>query len=247
MEKAKSKGIAYSAFYEPDLGHALTALVLAPGDESKRLCSSFPLALKQHHDNEDRMRGLIHTMRDCEQTSGMNMLEHGEMVRDAYRELMGNIRWLKKLPDWRLPDWLEPNRSLILGHLLPDFIAEKYAIFHDCGKPFCRTEDEDGRSHFPDHAKKSEEIWRSIMDENSANDEQIAKLIGMDMDIHLLKSEGLEEFASRKEAITLLLMGLAEIHANAKMFGGIESTSFKIKWKQIDRRGKQIIDLIKSR
>ena len=62
----------------------------------------------------------------------------------------------------------------------------------------------------------------------------------MDMDIHLLKAVGVEEFASRPEAATLLLTGLAEVHSNAAMFGGISSTSFKIKWKQIDRRGKAI-------
>lgn len=68
----------------------------------------------------------------------------------------------------------------------------------------------------------------------------------MDMDIHVLKSDGVEEFASRPEAISLLLTGLAEIHANAEMFGGIESTSFKIKFKQINKRGKQIINLLEA-
>jgi len=36
------------------------------------------------------------------------------------------------------------------------------------------------------------------------------------------------------------------VHANASMFGGIESTSFKIKFKQISKRGKQILNLIKE-
>ena len=64
----------------------------------------------------------------------------------------------------------------------------------------------------------------------------------MDMDIHLLKADGIEEFASRPEAATLLLTSLAEIHSNAAMFGGIDSTSFKIKWKHINKRGKKIIE-----
>lgn len=44
-------------------------------------------------------------------------------------------------------------------------------------------------------------------------------------------------------AKTNLIAGLSEIHANASMFGGIDSTSFKIKWKQISKRGKKILAL----
>ncbi|MNC77597.1 hypothetical protein D3C75_1295840 [compost metagenome] len=64
------------------------------------------------------------------------------------------------------------------------------------------------------------------------------------MDIHLLKDEGIAEFAKRQEAATLLLTGLAEVHSNARMFGGLDSTSFKIKWKHIDKRGKKIVALL---
>jgi hypothetical protein len=63
------------------------------------------------------------------------------------------------------------------------------------------------------------------------------------MDIHLLKAGGVEEFAKKPHALTLLLTGLAEVHSNANMFGGIESTSFKIKYKSICQRGKQILNL----
>jgi hypothetical protein len=49
-----------------------------------------------------------------------------------------------------------------------------------------------------------------------------------------------------KSIITLLIASLAEIHSNAEMFGGIESTSFKIKWKNIDRRGKQVFKYLKE-
>lgn len=60
------------------------------------------------------------------------------------------------------------------------------------------------------------------------------------MDVHLLKAVDIPEFKARPQAIALLLTGLAEIHANASMFGGLESTSFKIKWKHLDKRGRQI-------
>jgi hypothetical protein len=76
---------------------------------------------------------------------------------------------------------------------------------------------------------------------------EAARLMGMDMDIHLLKGDDIEAFAARKEAAALLLAGLSEIHANAQMFGGIESTSFKMKWKHIDRRGKQIAKILSEK
>jgi len=46
---------------------------------------------------------------------------------------------------------------------------------------------------------------------------------------------------SSEHAFSLLVAALCELHANAKMFGGIESTSFKIKWKKLNKRGKQIV------
>lgn len=45
---------------------------------------------------------------------------------------------------------------------------------------------------------------------------------------------------SNKDLCSLLLTSLAEIHANASIFGGIESQSFKAKYKQIDRRGNKL-------
>lgn len=44
---------------------------------------------------------------------------------------------------------------------------------------------------------------------------------------------------SIQDLATLLLVSLAEIHANSEMFGGQDSISFKSKWKQIDRRGNR--------
>ena len=68
----------------------------------------------------------------------------------------------------------------------------------------------------------------------------------MDMDIHTLKSKNIQEFTGRSEAVPLLITGLCEVHANASMFGGIESTLFKIKWKQISRRGKKILSILNN-
>ncbi len=58
------------------------------------------------------------------------------------------------------------------------------------------------------------------------------------MIIHTIKDYEMDTFTKRKDAISLLLTGLSEIHANAEMFGGINSINFKIKYKQINTRGK---------
>lgn len=174
-------------------------------------------------------------MKKCEQTRGQTIFEHGLSVRDHLTDLIDHLRSDVPLPGWKLPDWLYTYRKQILSRLLPDNILEEYALFHDCGKPFCKQIDENGKTHFPDHTQKSHDIWLEI-----GGDIQVSKLILMDMDIHKLKAEGIDEFCSRKECISLLLSGLAEIHSNAEMFGGIESESFKIKWKHLDRRGRAI-------
>lgn len=185
--------------------------------------------------------GLIETMRGCEQTSGMTILQHGEMVRDHYVDLVGHLRHGKPLAyQWRLPDWIAD--PLLLANLPSDDTMAEYHVFHDVGKPACRTVDADGRQHFPDHAAASARVWRE-----AGGDEEVAHLIASDMDIHLLKGEGVEAFAGRPEACALLLTGLAEITANASMFGGIESTSFKIKFKNLDKRGRAIVKAIAAR
>lgn len=177
-------------------------------------------------------------MLSCEQTSGMNMMQHGASVYEFFMDLKNHVTKGAALTlPWKLPEWA--TNPKLWDNLLDDALVQEYQLFHDCGKPFCRTVDEDGKQHFPDHAATSEKIWREI-----GGNEQVAALIGMDMDIHLLKDDGIAEFASRQEAATLLLTGLAEIHSNANMFGGIESTSFKIKWKHIDKRGKKIVALL---
>lgn len=101
---------------------------------------------------------------------------------------------------------------------------------------YCLEIDENNKRHFPNHANISEQTWLSI-----GGSKEVANLIRMDMDIHLLKAEGIAEFSSRPEWATLILTGIAEVHANAEMFGGFDSVSFKIKAKHIEKRLKQIL------
>lgn len=189
---------------------------------------------------------VIEDMNTCEQTQGMSVLEHGQLVNLYYQDLMTHLETGAPLMyQWRLPEWVYNYKDTILQLVYPPSIINVYLKMHDLGKPYCKIIDDNGKQHFPDHANKSYEVWNHIF-KNEPNAEIIGNLIKMDMDIHVLKSEHVDEFAKRREAVTLLVSGLAEIHANSSMFGGIQSISFKIKQKHIKKRGEKILQLIRS-
>src|SRR3546814_20997329 len=79
----------------------------------------------------------------------------------------------------------------------------------------------------------------------AGGDPEIGDLIGMDMDVHLLKGDDVESFSKRPQARALLITALSEVHANASMFGGIESTSFKISSEE-RRVGKEGVSTCRS-
>lgn len=188
---------------------------------------------------------LVKKMTECEQTKGQNVLEHGISVKNYLFDLLNHIRTGKELKySWMLPKWLksEETKDMILKNLPSDETLDLYTTFHDCGKPFCVTVDEEGKRHFPDHARYSYETFNKFFDNEIASE-----LILHDMDIHLLKSDGEQDFSNNPNATTLLISGLSEIHSNANMFGGIDSVSFKIKYKNIEKRGNHIIHLIKTK
>ena len=186
---------------------------------------------------------LTSEMKKTEQMVGLSVFEHGVLVNNKFIELYNYLYNDGRLSsEWKLPEWVENHKNIIKNNLLPLNIITEYQIYHDCGKPYCLTIDKDGKRHFTNHAKISHDIW-----EKTYGNKEVGKLILMDMDIHLLKDVGVEEFASKPEAITLLLTGLCELHSNAEMFGGLESISFKIKYKQIKKRGSAILKQIKSK
>ncbi|WP_415913190.1 hypothetical protein [Neptuniibacter sp. QD37_11] len=180
-------------------------------------------------------------MMQCEQTEGLSVLEHGFQVARYYNDL------LKMLSDkehtshyeWKLPEWADD--PFIIASLLPLKDVLTYQIYHDCGKPLCFELDEQGRRHFPNHAEVSYQLWCSLNP-----DDDVAWLIRHDMDIHLARAVDAESIAYTKFWATQLLTGLAELHANAAMFGGIESTSFKIKYKNLNKMGKRILSYRKT-
>lgn len=182
-------------------------------------------------------------MQTNEQTKGLSLLDHGLKVRDYFDDLQ---KYLKDQPtslQWRYPDWLIEHKTFINTELskFSTKSIRRYMKYHDCGKLICRTVDCNGKTHFPNHAEHSYKLWM-LLTGNTFE----AELMRHDMDIHLLKNEQVEEFSKLPYALILLLSGLCEIHANSEMFGGIESTSFKIKWKHINQRGKKILEILRA-
>lgn len=169
---------------------------------------------------------------------GLSVYDHGISVREYLFDIIHHLRYNKPLKnDWKIPDWVFDNKDYILSNLMDDDTLKLYTELHDCGKPFCLEIDSDGRRHFPNHSEVSYQIFNKFY-----NNKDSAELIRMDMDFHLLKSIDLEKFSESKYAITLMLTALAEIHSNSIMFGGMDSTSFKIKWKHINKKGKQVLN-----
>lgn len=235
-DKAQSKNIKFTRFFEPDLGHSLTAICLEPGEATRRLCCSLPLALKHSNNNtEYAIKKLVHDMSVCTQTKDQTILEHGIAVKDYLFDLIGFLRGKELTKQWRLPEWLIRNKEKLNSRLLDDYTLYTYAIFHDCGKPYCLEIDSEGRRHFNDHAEVSKNIWLSI-----SSDQVIANLISKDMVIHTTKPNQLFNFDKQPEMVSLLLTALAEVHCNSEMFGGINSISFKQKWHHINKWGEQI-------
>lgn len=186
----------------------------------------------------------VHELRSamaaCEQRPGHSTLDHGESVHTWARGIIADLSEWHVCDGVRWPKWAEEYGDAIVANLHPPEVIARYAVFHDGGKFLCRTVDSDGTVHFPDHAAVSERVYREVFPEDAT----VAKLIRHDMEIHTLSAAEIETRLagawSMQDACTLLVVALAEVHANAVLFGGIESVGFKMKWKTIDRRGNMV-------
>jgi hypothetical protein len=143
-----------------------------------------------------------------------------------------------------VPKWYLDNHETIVDVMPDPDVWGIYAIYHDCGKWRVRTVDADGRQHFPGHARASADLWRSVdIETPSVNRALIADLMQNDMALHTLTAAQLRDSVVMRHidlASTLLISSIAELHANAPMFGGFGSDSFKIKAKHVKRRGAQV-------
>ena len=239
-DKLKSKGFRFSKFFEPDIGDELTALAIVPSEAVKRALSSFPLLgnRKPPEDAQEVLNkkfDLIDAMNGCYQHSTQTMYQHGVSVREHMFKFLDYIqRDIPLNPEWKVPFWLEVYKMQLARTVADDFTVWKYTTWHDCGKPFVKTVDEQGKSHYPDHATISAEKFAEVYKDLPV----VTELIRRDMGVHKLKTEEVELFCRDKtQASTLLLSGLAELYANSKLFGGTDTESFKIKFKHLEKKG----------
>lgn len=171
-------------------------------------------------------------MKNTFQTAQQSVLQHGLSVYKHTYELLHNPH----SNNFRLPAWWDEYSDELLKNCCDLKTIKHYTIWHDLGKPQCRTVDETG-VHFPNHAAVSAQLW----DEHQPHRPQVGRLIAFDMAFHTLSApEILQLDLSDQELATLLLVSLAELHANAQLFGGIESDSFKIKWKKWSKTAHKI-------
>lgn len=161
------------------------------------------------------------------------MLQHGKMVHAEYIKLLDRLenRTLDEPLVQQCYDKLKQN-------LPPHQVLKRYHYLHDCFKHGVITIDEQGRRHFPNHAEWSAKQYELIFPE----DKFTAVLIRKDMDFHTMKGEDLEQLCKSPFAPILYFTAWAEINANAEMFGGRDSTSYKIKAKKLRKAAKLLND-----
>lgn len=175
-------------------------------------------------------------MKTCEQTHGQTILQHGQAVAATFKRLFNS-----PLADHHLPQVILDNLDFLKARCPDSTTLETYHIFHDCGKPSCLTFDADGRRHFPNHALLSARDWLV-----AGGDPLIGRLIEHDLDLHLLKPAQAHDYRHLDLAPALILTAWAELHANAPMFGGFDSTSFKIKAKCLTKTSRILIHRLKE-
>lgn len=171
-------------------------------------------------------------MEETYQMEGLNLYQHGQQVWHYYQKILEH-----DYEGMKIPKWYSTHADFIHQNLFSRELIETYAIWHDIGKTETLQIGEDGRRRFPGHADASKRIWLSL-----GGDNEIAELIGLDMIFHTESAEQiLQRNLDKKILCTLMLSALCELHANAEMFGGIQSESFCIKYKKLEQRAKKVL------
>lgn len=187
----------------------------------------------------DTQKALYNAMRATMQHGTQDVFAHGVAVNQSFR---GLVQYLEtgdatELPAEVLAD-MQNNAVLPALHaklkhtLLPASITDVYQVWHDCGKPLCAQ-----NGHFPNHAQLSAKQWLHLFPEDTL----VAELMANDMLFHLAKSDTANQAWQHPYAYTLYLTAWAEVYANASMFGGMDSDSFKIKRKRLIQTGKKML------
>jgi len=178
---------------------------------------------------------LLMDMLECEQRKNVCVLGHGKNVHKNYRKILRQLKGRRNFfPVFELPDFFEnPDiTQFILKNQLRFQDVREYQIFHDCGKPYCRSVGDDGKVHFKDHEKISAEVARLVKFNPT-----VISLIENDMLFHKENFSGV--IANNvKLHCTLALTAIAELYENSVTF---EEISFKIKRKKIFSNIKKMV------
>ena len=185
---------------------------------------------------ETSLKSLLRKMTTCYQAENLNMLQHGKSVYKEYCKL------ICQLSNGVGDATLLAVYSRIKDSLPPPSVLKRYMVLHDCGKHLCLSIDESGKRHFPDHAQISAEQFLMIYPQDKFS----SILISKDMDFHLARGEQLESIWKDPFAPILYLSAWASINANAEMFGGKQSDSYKIKRSRLIQAGKKYLNSIKE-
>jgi len=237
----KERNVDHVLFYEPDVDQH-TSIGFFQTEKTVNITRYLPLANKLYGKIDKHVvtrEHAIHMMKTTKQFDTQTVWEHGQSVKEITLELINDLK--NKTDRYSIiPECFKEHSEKILDNLYSNQIIEEYCVFHDISKPFCISIDEMGKRHFFDHANKSYEIYRQISD-----NQIVANLIKDDMLIHTIKDNDLENFLKKpvKQITTHLVVGLAELISNSKFFGGMESDSFKIKYKQLLKRSKKILSI----
>lgn len=90
---------------------------------------------------------------------------------------------------------------------------------------------------FPNHEENSFLAWSELFPHNTT----VGSLIKNDMVLHRSKPKDVESLKKMDHLYSHMLISLAEINANAEMFGGTDSDSFKIKFKNLEKIMKKLL------
>jgi hypothetical protein len=160
------------------------------------------------------------------------MLQHGQSVHAQYRQIQRDFE-LGQLDCKELQ-----ALYLRFGHELPDAESlERYHVYHDCGKHLCVIQTAEGKKQFPNHAAVSAQQYGILFPEDSTT----KQLISLDMAFHTLRGEELLRLCINPLAPVLYFTAWAEVNANAQMFGGRSSESYKIKRSRLIQAGKKLL------
>ncbi len=169
--------------------------------------------------------------------SKLTVWQHGVDVWVKFYDLINHMQSNNIGYKHALPKWVGDYKDILLSCCVNKMDDIKdYLVYHDCGKPFCLYVDSEGKRHFPNHAQISKEVFLQY-----SNNKLVGNLIGNDMLCHITKPKDFLSICDVENIEVLLCAGIASIHANADMFGGFDSDSFKMKFKNLDKLGERIL------